>query len=438
MQGEDASREPLPRMTNAFGGTSSLAGTQVEIHAHSTLHAALCEYAVEHATPTSLAAGATTSARSAGSAVMAMMKGLAGAVVANEVEDARGGSGGRNSMTTSLSLGYGSTEITYESHTFLLTKQGLGPPRPREGIYTTLVLSHPESGAAVVAAMQKLCDAALAEYNTARPGKIALLSFNAKVNSWHRDRMLIKRPLESVILPASCDKVVEEVREFLDADTRRWYLEHGIPYKRTFLLYGPPGCGKSSLIRAVASEFDCSVCMVSLADRGLQDTGLRTAMATAPAKALIAFEDVDALFGHHRERGEAANNVTFSGLLNALDGVSDPSGTIIFLTTNHKDRLDPALIRQGRCDVQVELTFAVDEQLAKCFSRFYHSATAADTDRFVANVRAKAGGSRVTMAQLQEHFVQHRKSTLAEAVKDIRLGGQGSDSAMQSSASIYS
>ena len=101
---------------------------------------------------------------------MAMMKGLAGAVVANEVEDARGGSGGRNSMTTSLSLGYGSTEITYESHTFLLTKQGLGPPRPREGIYTTLVLSHPESGAAVVAAMQKLCDAALAEYNTARPG----------------------------------------------------------------------------------------------------------------------------------------------------------------------------------------------------------------------------------------------------------------------------
>lgn len=319
---------------------------------------------------------------------MAMMKGLAGAVVANEVEDARGGSGGRNSMTTSLSLGYGSTEITYVSteisYTFLLTKQGLGPPRPREGIYTTLVLSHPESGAAVVAAMQKLCDAALAEYNTARPGKIALLSFNAKVNSWHRDRMLIKRPLESVILPASCDKVVEEVREFLDAETRRWcsrllptrpplrdrlpppaslsptlptarrYLEHGIPYKRTFLLYGPPGCGKSSLIRAVASEFDCSVCMVSLADRGLQDTGLRTAMATAPAKALIAFEDVDALFGHHRERGEAANNVTFSGLLNALDGVSDPSGTIIFLTTNHKDRLDPALIRQGRCDVQAE------------------------------------------------------------------------------------
>ena len=80
----------------------------------------------------------------------------------------------------------------------------------------------PQMCSGLVAAMQKLCDAALAEYNTARPGKIALLSFNAKVNSWHRDRMLIKRPLESVILPASCDKVVEEVREFLDAETRRW------------------------------------------------------------------------------------------------------------------------------------------------------------------------------------------------------------------------
>lgn len=60
------------------------------------------------------------------------------------------------------------------------------------------------------------------------------------------------------------------------------YLEHGIPYKRTFLLYGPPGCGKSSLIRAVASQFDCSVCMLSLADKELEDADLVTASRQNP------------------------------------------------------------------------------------------------------------------------------------------------------------
>ena len=64
-----------------------------------------------------------------------------------------------------------------------------------------------------------------------------------------------------------------------------------------------------------------------------------------------------------------------------------------------------------------------EEQLAKSFRRFYKEATDADAASFVASVRAKA--TRVTMSQLQEHFVQHRTSTMAEATTDIRLGGWG-------------
>jgi len=108
-------------------------------------------------------------------------------------------------------------------------------------------------------------------------------------------------------------------------------------------------------------------------------------------------------------------------------GVADPRGTIIFLTTNHKNRLDPALIRAGRCDVQVELTYAIDEQLRLSFKRFYKEATDSDAAQFVANVRAK-GGSRVSMSQLQEHFVQHRTSAMAQAVDDVRLGQQMGES----------
>merc|ERR1711924_202374 len=112
-----------------------------------------------------------------------------------------------------------------------------------------------------------------------------------------------------------------------------------------------------------------------------EDSDLRTAMTSVPTKAVVAFEDVDALFDHHRERGDS-KSITFSGLLNALDGVADPQGTVIFLTTNHKGRLDPALIRAGRCDVLVPVTYATDEQLKKALVNFYSDAGEADAARF--------------------------------------------------------
>ena len=75
----------------------------------------------------------------------------------------------------------------------------------------------------------------------------------------------------------------------------------------------------------------------------------------------------------------------------------------------------------GRCDVQVELTYADDEQLQLSFKRFYKAATDAEAAQFATNVRAKAG-TRLTMSQVQEHFVQHRTSSMEEAMADIRLG----------------
>ena len=113
---------------------------------------------------------------------------------------------------------------------------------------------------------------------------------------------------------------------------------------------------KSTDRSQVASEYDCNVCVLSLADPDLKDDGLRQAMQRVPKRSCICFEDVDALFDNHRDKRQGGCLVTFSGLLNALDGVGDPRGTIFFLTTNYKDRLDKALIRPGRVDVQVALT----------------------------------------------------------------------------------
>jgi chaperone BCS1 len=63
--------------------------------------------------------------------------------------------------------------------------------------------------------------------------------------------------------------------------------------------------------------------------------------------------------------------MTFSGLLNALDGIGNPDGQIFVLTTNFRDNLDSALIRNGRVDLHIEFTHATPEQMETIFSQFY-------------------------------------------------------------------
>ena len=57
------------------------------------------------------------------------------------------------------------------------------------------------------------------------------------------------------------------------------------------------------------------------------------------------------------QAGVKRSGVTFSGLLNAIDGVASQEGRLFFMTTNHIEKLDPALIRPGRCDVKVRNPF---------------------------------------------------------------------------------
>jgi len=75
-------------------------------------------------------------------------------------------------------------------------------------------------------------------------------------------------------------------------------------------------------------------------------------MGDAPDRSLILLEDVDAAFVQRDSvQSKKSGGLTFSGFLNALDGVRSKDGTIVIMTTNHRERLDPALIRPGRCDL---------------------------------------------------------------------------------------
>ena len=96
----------------------------------------------------------------------------------------------------------------------------------------------------------------------------------------------------------------------------------------------------------------------------MNDDGLNRTLNDAPARTIILLEDIDAIFVQREVVATDPNQdyhrrgVSFSGLLNALDGVRSQEGRILFMTTNHKEKLDPALLRPGRCDFHVLLNNA--------------------------------------------------------------------------------
>ncbi|XP_035711332.1 mitochondrial chaperone BCS1-like isoform X2 [Folsomia candida] len=167
-----------------------------------------------------------------------------------------------------------------------------------------------------------------------------------------------------------------------------WYVEKGIPYRRGYLLHGPPGCGKSSLVKAISGELGYNICVVSLSQRLTDDT-VTELLNRAPEKSVILLEDIDAAFGSREEKdlgesggpksspafyGHPHSFLTFRGLLNALDGVaSSDDGQIVFLTTNYPERLDPALIRPGRVDLKVRIDYPDDAQIGGMFDKFYNA-----------------------------------------------------------------
>ena len=182
-----------------------------------------------------------------------------------------------------------------------------------------------------------------------------------------------KRPLGSVILDEGVkESIVSDVRDFLTR--QQWYVDRGIPYRRGYLLFGPPGSGKSSFIQAMAGELDFSVAMINLSEMGMTDDKLAYLLTKLPKRSMLLLEDADSAFTNRRQRdadGYSGASVTFSGLLNALDGLAAGEERIAFLTTNHIDRLDPALIRPGRVDMMVRIGEATQHQAAQMWDRFY-------------------------------------------------------------------
>lgn len=215
-----------------------------------------------------------------------------------------------------------------------------------------------------------------------------------------------KRTIESVILDEGLkEDLLDDMKDFLSS--AKWYTDRGIPYRRGYLLYGPPGSGKSSVIQALAGELDYNICILNLSENHLTDDRLNHLMNHVPDRSILLLEDIDAAFSDRKQTDEHGyhSGVTFSGLLNSLDGVASADERIIFMTTNHPEKLDPALIRPGRVDYKELIDNATEFQVRQMFLRFYEGKEA-ECDEFLAKIIEL--NQPISTAQLQGLFVYNK------------------------------
>jgi len=263
---------------------------------------------------------------------------------------------------------------------------------------------------------------ALEKADQTKANTFTVYRWHCKYQYWQRDQTAVARPIESVVLPhATKNRLIGDLEEFEEEETQAWYESHGIPYKRSYLFHGVPGAGKTSLIQALAGKHGRNVCYLSPTHPEMTDDSIKSAVQKAPSRSIIILEDVDALFTKDREKKIQQSPLTFSGLLNALDGVGGSEGQVFILTTNLRDELDPALIRNGRVDLHVEFGYAEAEQMRQLYRQFYPAATDEQASAFEAALLASLGDEKVSMAALQHFFILQRKATADEAIANVRL-----------------
>lgn len=247
-------------------------------------------------------------------------------------------------------------------------------------------------------------------------------AFVGVYSSWRRLRTFTPRKMESVILPDGvAENILRTLKDFIVA--KPWYQEMGIPYHLGLLFHGTPGSGKTSIIGALAGELKMNLYILSLASDDMDDERFACLLSEIPPNSFMVLEDVDAAFAARKrtdDDGQPRKGLTLTGILNALDGFMASEGSIVLMTTNHRDRLDPALIRPGRVDFEEEFSTATQSQLRRLYQRFFPNSNG-DAEIWAMTMEGK------TMAEAQQDLLllkQQGKTSERSHAQELATTGE--------------
>ena len=219
-------------------------------------------------------------------------------------------------------------------------------------------------------------------------------------NHWTRLNKLPKRKLDTIYLYNKIKKdIIEDINEFLENEEE--YEIFGMPYKKTYLLEGLPGTGKTSLIFAIASLLKMDIAIIGFGP-DIDDAAFMKAVSYLPDNAILLIEDIDNIFSNEHDT-KINTMISLSGILNTLDGVARRHRLITFITTNHFEKLDNTLTRPGRTDKIIHFTYATKEQINLMYNKFRNEML---FDEFYNKIKHK----NYTTATLQKFFFLNRKN----------------------------
>lgn len=197
----------------------------------------------------------------------------------------------------------------------------------------------------------------------------AVLRMVGQWGSWKTRSDLPPRTLDSVSMPPEQKaRIVADLETFLGAEDQ--YNRLAIPWHRGYMFHGPPGNGKTSLVKALAIYFNLDLWYISLADLKTESSLLGLLAEVGP-RSMLLLEDIDTMKITQDRDGSEQGTISMSSLLNTLDGVATPHGLVSALTTNRFEVLDDALTRAGRMDLIEVLDYPTFEILGDLFQHFY-------------------------------------------------------------------
>jgi chaperone BCS1 len=260
--------------------------------------------------------------------------------------------------------------------------------------------------------------------------------------------------------------LVSDAEHYYSAESKRFFADCGIPYRRGYMFWGPPGTGKTSFSAALAAHLSCDIYIINLATGDISDGRLHRLFLALPRKCIVVIEDIDSagigreqgpgeapkpnptaatngvpdlpngteipmapgiLGGHnsHSNNRRKRNMVTLSGLLNAIDGNASAEGRLLIMTSNNPSTLDEALTRPGRIDKKVHFGKLMPAAAKDMFKRLIGRAAIAtlgftdeQIETFSIEFSAKVPADTFTPAQVQ-NFLHSCRGDPEKALREV-------------------